>query len=65
MGLDAARMKTALDDAFTEQFKLLFQQLCASPITETHARNFENGLRIACDGYAHAAKLIAEMTPQA
>jgi hypothetical protein len=51
-------MTTALDDAFAEQFKLLFQQLCVSAITDARAKSFENGLRVACDGYARAAKLL-------
>jgi hypothetical protein len=65
MGPDAEQLTDALRDAFAEQFKLLFQQLCVSTITDARAQSFETGLRIACDGYARAAKLIAAMKAQA
>jgi hypothetical protein len=64
MGPDSEQMTAALDDAFAEQFKLLFQQLCVSAITDARAKSFENGLRVACDGYARAAKLITDMKAQ-
>jgi hypothetical protein len=65
MGPDTKQMTTALNGAFAEQFKILFQTMCASAITDARAKNFEKGLRIACDGYARAAELIADMKAQA
>jgi len=65
VGPDSEQMTTALNEAFAEQFKLLFQQLCVTAITDSRAKSFEKGLRVACDGYARAAQLIADIQAQA
>jgi hypothetical protein len=62
VSLTRARVMVALDAAFDEHLKVLFDFL-ASPTDKKPREHFETGLSNAIDAYATAATVIAEKFP--
>jgi hypothetical protein len=54
------QMMGALDDAFTEQMKKLFEVLAGSTDVDKAAPRFAKGLAQACEAYDKAADAIAD-----